>query len=184
MGITALLFAPALALAHPIAPHLFCETYPDAPVCLAGMPACTYCHDGAPPTRNLFGKQIEALLLPGAARPLPDPDFSTALPTALHGVEAMDADMDGYKNLDEIIAGTFPADPTSLPDKSTCPALARNPDWDLCNYDPSYAFRKMRLDFCGSSPTYDELVAFKKMGAADQRTALDNGLSSCLRTPF
>src|SRR5215472_5543892 len=144
MGIIALLFAPALAVGHPIAPHLFCETYPDAPTCLAGMPACTYCHDGAPPTRNVYGKEIEALILPGAPRPLSDPDFAAALPAALHGVEQMDADMDGYINIDEITAGTLPADPTSYPDKSTCPAPSRNPDWDICNYDPTYVLKKMR----------------------------------------
>jgi hypothetical protein len=184
MGIAALLFAPAIALAHPIAPHLFCETYPNAPVCLAGMPACTYCHDGAPPTRNLYGQAVDALILPGAPRPLSDPDFAGALPAALHGVESMDSDMDGYTNVDEITAGTSPSDPASYPDKTTCPAASKNPDWDVCNYDPNYVFKKLRLDFCGTSPTFEEITAFDAMNASDKTTALDTTLGTCLRTPF
>jgi hypothetical protein len=184
LGCAALFLEASIADAHPIAPHVFCETYPNAPTCLAGMPSCTYCHDGSPPTRNAFGRALESLILPGAMRPLPDPDFMQALPAALHGVEQLDVDMDGYVDLDEITAGTLPADAASFPDKGTCPTKTKNSNWDVCNYDPAYVFKKLRLDFCGTSPGYDELVAFKARAEGDQRAALDTELDACLKTRF
>ena len=75
------------AWALPVAPGAFCEVYPEAPTCLAGLPACTYCHAGTPPTRNAFGEMLEAKILPGMARPLTAEQFLGALPTALAEIE-------------------------------------------------------------------------------------------------
>ena len=104
------------ALAKPNAPLVFCEIYPEAPTCLAGTPACTTCHASSPPERNLFGRAVEAALLPGTMRPLSDADFMRGLPAALAAEPDDDADADGYTNCDEILAGTQPGDALSLPD--------------------------------------------------------------------
>src|SRR5262245_35301153 len=121
------------AYAKPIGPSIFCDRYPDAPSCLAGTPACTFCHQGAPPARNLYGMTVEAALLPGAPRPLSDADYAENLPAALAAAEALDADHDGFSNLDEITAGTLPGDDRSLPDVSACPRVLPNPNYDVCN---------------------------------------------------
>src|SRR5687767_4671861 len=136
------------AWALPVAPQAFCDTYAESPRCIAGVPACTYCHMGAPPDRNVFGKAVEAELLPGAPRPLDPNEFLGALPGALAAVESGDADGDSYTNLDEIIGGTLPADDLSFPANLACGGGV-NPDWNVCNYDPRYVFKKIRLDFCG-----------------------------------
>jgi hypothetical protein len=172
------------ASAHPIAPQVFCDQYPDSPRCIAGTPACTFCHLGTPPTRNLYGTALEGEILPGAPRPLSSADFMGALPTALMAVEAGDADGDGYTNGDEIVGGTLPADDLSFPDPTGCGggAVNPNPDWDLCNYDPRYVFKKLRIDFCGQSPTYDEVRAF--MAEADKPAALHRELDRCVDSEF
>src|SRR5262245_660033 len=131
------------ANAKPIGPSIFCERYPNAPSCLAGMPACTMCHEGSPPNRNLYGKTVEAGLLPGAPRPLSDADYAAHLPEALAAAESMDADQDGFTNLDEITAGTLPGDDRSKPDASACPPTAPNPNYSVCNYDAKLVFRKI-----------------------------------------
>lgn len=179
----ALALAPVDALALPVAPQALCDRYPDAPRCIAGLPSCTFCHAGAPPERNVFGQAVEAELLPGAPRPLSIDDFLGALPTALEAVEEQDADGDGYTNLDEILSGTLPSDDLSFPDPSGCNGgNLTNPDWDVCNYDPRYVFRKVRLDFCGVSPTYEELLAFEQK--ADQAGAISQALDECLDSEF
>jgi hypothetical protein len=177
---SSLLASPTFA--HSIGPDIFCETYPSAPTCMAGLPACTYCHDGAPPTRNVFGHAIEQMLLPGAPRPLSDTDYAAALPGALHGVEPLDSDGDGFSNLDEITAGTLPADPHSLPDVTMCPPFNRNGDWDVCFYDPKYVFKKVHLDFCGASATFGQYTAF--LAATDKAAAIDQDLDGCLKSIF
>ncbi len=179
LGLALAWAAPAWAM--PVAPQAFCDTYPDAPRCIAGVPACTFCHMGAPPDRNVFGKMIEDQLLPGAPRPLDPNDFLSALPEALHAIEDGDADGDGFTNLDEILSGTLPADDLSIPPKKACGGGV-NPDWSVCNYDARYVFKKLRIDFCGQSPTYAELMAFDT--EPDQAAALDRELDRCLDSDF
>jgi hypothetical protein len=170
------------AFAKPIGPSLFCENYPDAPACLAGAPACTYCHEGAPPARNAYGRTIEAALLPGAPRPLSDADYAANLIAALEAAGSADGDGDGFINIDEITAGTYPGDDRSFPDASACPPFARNPDYDVCFFDAKYTFKKIRLDFCGKSPIFDEIQGF--LADPDPMAALDRELDVCLDSEF
>lgn len=168
--------------AKPIGPALFCNQYSSSPACLGGTPACTYCHEASPPARNSFGRAIEDVLLPGTPRPLTEQEYADNLLAAIAAVEGQDSDGDGFQNGDEITAGTLPADDLSFPDASSCPPFNRDGDWDVCFYDPSYVFKKLRLDFCGSSPSYDELVAFE--AEADPMAALDRELDRCLDSAF
>lgn len=161
-------------------PVVFCQTYPDSPFCRAGVPACTMCHAAAPPARNLFGAAVQAALLPGAPRPLSAADFVANLPLALEAVELADADLDTYSNLAEIMAGTRPADPTNHPDPGGCASELENPFFGVCEYDPAFVFKKINIDFCGRSPTYEERQTFAALTPAAQVTALDAALDQCL----
>lgn len=168
----------ATAFAKPIAPSLVCTQYPEAPVCIGGQPACTFCHT-TPPARNAFGAQVEAELLPDKERPLSDADFSTGLPAALAAVEAKDADGDTYTNLDELLAGTYPADKDSVPAADGCPTSSdANGGYDVCNYDARYVYKKLHLDFCGTTVAYDRLKAFEVL--EDKDAEIQDALGRCL----
>lgn len=181
--LASLLASPAVLLAKPIGASVFCETYPDAPTCIGGQPACVFCHT-APPDRNDFGRAIEAALLPGQARPLSDQAYATALPDALRAVEGGDADSDGFNNRDEILAGTEPADRRSKPLTSGCPPFARNPYYDVCFYDAAYVLKKLTLDFCGHSASFEDLEAFSALPENEQPAALDAALDRCLDSEY
>ncbi|MBK7863567.1 MAG: hypothetical protein IPJ65_34175 [Archangiaceae bacterium] len=171
----------ATAWAKPPAPSVFCMKYPTAPTCVGGQPPCAFCHS-APPTRNAYGMTIEAALAPGAPRPLSDGDFATALPLALAAAEAADSDGDGVSNLVELQKGTLPADPKSLPAAAGACAGTQNPAYDVCRYDARYTFKKVKLDFCGASPTWDEMLEID--AAADPAAYLDGALDVCLKSEF
>ncbi len=171
----------SIADAKPVGPTIFCEEYPAAPVCQGGAPACTFCHT-APPDRNPYGQTIEASLLPGTTRPLSTTQYRSNLPAALRAAERIDADGDGFNSGDEIAAGTKPHDGLSFPSTSGCPPFRRNPDYDVCFYDRAYAFRKVNLDFCGRSPTFEDLELFRALGETEQETALHARLDECLKS--
>ncbi|MBZ4418624.1 hypothetical protein [Myxococcus sp. RHSTA-1-4] len=171
------------ALAKPPAAGVFCDTYPSAPACTGRQPACTLCHT-APPQRNVFGASLEPHLAPGAARPLSDGDFSMALPAALRAVEAADADGDSASNLEEIQRGTLPADPASVPVEPGLCGTGENSQYDVCRYDPRFAYRRVLLDFCGMSPTYAQVKAFAALSEEGQRALLDSELDRCTTTEF
>lgn len=177
-----LALSPGLAFAKPPAGGVFCATYPTSPSCVGQQPACTYCHVAAP-QRNGFGAALEAQLAPGAPRPLSDADFSMALPAALRAVEAADTDADGVANLVEFEKGTLPGDARSFPRDVPC-AGGPNPQYRVCEYDARYAYRKLLLDVCGTSPTYAQLKAFGALGQAQQLATLDTELDRCLGTEF
>lgn len=110
----ALAVASGPAWANPNAPEVVCGIYPEAPACADGATLCTTCHT-VPPGRNVFGVQIEKALQPGEARPLSDAVFLEGLADALAAVEDLDADADGFTNLEELLQGTSLADARSRP---------------------------------------------------------------------
>lgn len=170
------------AVAKPVAPAKVCEVYPDSPLCETSVPACAFCHAGNPPPRNAFGALVEANLLPGAPRPLSDEDFLGALGTALEAVEGEDADGDGVTNLVEIMAGTLPGDGSNFPRELGCDEGGTNPGYDVCNFDPDFVFKKLNLDFCGRSPTWEAMETFRQ--TADKKAALHAELNRCLDSEF
>lgn len=189
LGLRRLLLAAALCLsgtaqAKPPAAAVLCATYPTAPTCVGRQPACTHCH-ASPPQRNVFGTSLEPYLAPGAARPLSDGDFAAALPAALRAVEAEDADGDGATNLDELLRGTLPADPTSVPEAPVgCGGAGSNPGYDVCGHDARFTYRRVLLDFCGQSPTYAQLQEFTALSADARLARLDSELDRCTRSEF
>lgn len=173
----------AAAWAKPPAADVFCVRYPTSPQCVGGRPACSYCHV-APPQRNVFGEALEAQLAPGAARPLSDGDFASALPGALAAVESADSDGDNVSNLLEIQKGTLPAERRSFPNDVPC-AGGNNPQFKVCQYDVRYVYRKVLLDFCGYSPTFAMLKTFDALADDNARRAfIDTELDRCVTTDF
>jgi hypothetical protein len=175
------------AEAKPPAPAAFCKAYPDSQACQTGFADCTTCHSVAP-ARNAYGTQLAERILPGQARPLSDEDFISALPGALKAVEQLDADGDSYSNLAEILAGALMANADSVPLTLACTGeqkqTAASGRWNVCGYDPEYAFRKVHLDFCGKSPRREDLDAFRKLKGKEAawRQALSQSLDSCLQS--
>lgn len=170
------------AHAKPTAPATFCAKYPTAAACTGAQPACTYCHL-SPPLRNAYGTALEARIAPGAPRPLSDGDFSAALPAALTAVEAADADGDGASNVLEIQKGTLPGDLKSFPNDVPCVG-GPNPSYAVCQRDLPFTYRKLVLDFCGTSPSFAELNAFKALEPAAQLARLDEKLDACVASEF
>lgn len=181
--VTAVAFgAPAAAM--PPAPGVVCDVWPDAQPCEGGVPDCTTCHT-SPPARNVFGMSIEPLLLPDSPRPLRLDDFEASLPDVLRAVADDDADGDRWSNADEIIAGTSPGNADDRPAAvGDCDGPNTNPDYDVCGYDPAYAWRRVQLDVCGRSPDYEGLVAFRALDLDGQMEAIDAALDDCLDDPF
>jgi hypothetical protein len=176
------------ASAKPPAPMAFCHAYPDAKACNTGFADCAACHT-TPPARNAFGMQVSERLAPGIPRPLSDEDFLKYLPGALKAVEDLDADTDGYSNIVEIMAGTQTADANSIPKTLACAtgdaARAAGSQWNVCSYDAAYAFKKVHMDFCGSSPTRADMDGFRTI--SDQNTKLTRikeALSKCLDSAY
>jgi hypothetical protein len=123
-------------------------------------------------------------LAPGRARPLSPEAFVLALPEALHAVEALDADEDGFDNGEELMAGSEPANADSTPRYSECTpaeaAEAAKNGWDVCSFDADYVFKKVWIDFCGRSPNWAELEDFTALPAESQRPTLHTLLDTCL----
>lgn len=179
-----LFLCAAPALAKPgVAAVTFCAKYPTSSVCVGQQPACTYCHT-SPPEKNAYGLGLEAKMPPPSTpRPLSDGDFATAFNLALPQVEGLDSDGDGVSNLIEIQKGSAPGDKKSFPNDIPC-AGGTNPTYAVCKYDHKYTYRKVLLDFCGTSPTYAQLTAFEQSTEAQKVAILDTTLDGCLMSEF
>jgi len=174
------LFILGNGLARPPGPGVICSVFPDAAQCAMGQPSCTTCHT-TPPGRNAFGRSIEAAF---PAEINTDAEFESALPPILMALASEDADEDGFTNEAELIAGTSPGNAEERPSVGGCDGESINPVWDVCAYDTLYTFRKVSLDVCGVSPTYDDMAAFKALFPAAQKEAIAEKLATCLDTKF
>ncbi len=192
IGAAVLFVGPMLAppaAARPPAPVAFCKAYPGSQACHTGFADCTTCHTVAP-ARNAFGTMLSERILPGAPRPLTDEAFLAALPSALKAIEDLDADGDGVTNIAELRAGSQMANAGSVPKAVACTQeqaeRSKSAAWNVCGYDPEYAFRKVHLDFCGRSPARADVEAFRGLRGkpAAWRESLVSTLDRCLKSPY
>lgn len=179
----ALVLAPGLVAAKSIGPAAFCAVYPDFPDCDGIRPPCELCHTQTPEF-NSFGLDISSRMLPGESRPLNNSEYEMGLSVVLPAIEGLDSDGDGVANIDEILAGTFPGDATSVPASSGCEGDIDNPYYNVCGYDARYALRKVYLDVCGHSPSFDEVEAFSALAPSEQQARLHEVLDACLDSDF
>ena len=174
--------------AKPSAPSIFCDEFSDTPMCSSGTVACDLCHTAAP-ARNLYGESLALHLLITIPLPHSEEDFVSGLPEALDATSEFDADNDGFSNLEEIVAGSHPARADSVPAQGGCDdeslQWARAPEnvWNVCEYDPVYAFKKVYLDFCGRSASFVEVETLR---AAEDgwRDVMTAALTGCMQTDF
>lgn len=87
----------------------------------AGGPidSCVLCHDSSPPTFswNAYGLDVFDRL----------PHHNWDIDATLADLENRDSDGDGYSNIDETGAGTFPGDAGSVPVGPVIPAISVDP---------------------------------------------------------
>lgn len=165
------------AWARPTGPRAFCETYADAPECMGRSITCNKCHLSTQPVSwNAYGGALLGAL-DGAA-------FDDNIASAFASVEDDDSDGDGLSNLEEIELGTDPGDPLSQWMPRPTPEGADNPRYAIGEYDPRYAFKRVRLLFCGASPSYDEVQEFAELGGEAQIEAIHDALAECLESDF
>ncbi|MBI2372407.1 MAG: hypothetical protein HYV07_00275 [Deltaproteobacteria bacterium] len=111
--------------------------------------------------------------------------YRGGLSSALREVESADGDADGFTNLEELDAGTFPGNAESHPPLTAgCPPRVRNPYYDVCFYDPRVVLRKIGLDFCGKSPSFEELELFAELNETDLPGAISAKLDECLDSEY
>jgi hypothetical protein len=163
--------------AEPIAPDVFCGQYPDSAACANGVVACTYCHTSTNPADwNSFGDDLRSAL-GGDVTPQ---QIIDEMPAALVALEADDSDGDGVSNLEEIQNGSLPGNEASVPFAAICPDDTTGMEYPICDYSPRHVFRKIHLDVCGRSPTWDMLEGFLALGPDAQKDALHEALDTCL----
>jgi hypothetical protein len=175
-GLSLCFAAVGTAHAKPEAPGIFCETYPQAAECSGRVVQCRLCHDSTyPPAWNKYGLSVMSKLKR-------DVSFAQALPGALAAVADDDADEDGVLNTDEIKGGTYPGDAHSFWKKPADPKGAANPSYRVGDYDTAFAYRRASVLYCGQSPSFDELAAFRSTDAEPDalQDKLHERLSECL----
>lgn len=162
------------AFATQDSPDLFCDRYPQSPFCVTGRVSCQVCHDSAgPPLLNPYGDALLAEV--GSA------DLASALAAALRSVEPLDSDGDGVDNLGEIEAGTWPGFATGAETACNTQVETENAWYTVGRWDPSFAFRRVSIDFCGRQPTWPEWEAFR--ASPDPTAAVVEHLDACLDSP-
>jgi len=176
-----LLFSELSLFAKPFASDLFCKSFPDSPSCSGNAIACSYCHLPSSFVTNPFGKCIQRHI---KDKSRPYPDTTAAMQEVVEAVGAEDCDSDGFTNMQEIFAGSLPADGQSQPRADRCLSLSAGSStqgrWQHCAADPDYLYQKIWKDFCGEPPSFDEYDDFRKLEAAKKVTAIDKQLETCL----
>jgi hypothetical protein len=163
--------------ARPTGPRAFCEVYADAPECTGRSITCNKCHVSTQPVAwNVYGGAVLGALQ-GAA-------YDDNLTSALRAIEDDDSDGDGLSNREEIDLGTDPGDPLSQWMPRPTPEGGDNPSYAIGEYDPRYAFKRVRLLFCGASPSYDDAQAFAALDGEAQLESIHETLAECLGSDF
>jgi hypothetical protein len=140
----------------------------------------------SPVAWNSFGEQVRAGLH-GSGAPLDGNDaFALALRDTLPTLESLDADADGVSNATELAQGTLPGDSTSsmLAATGACPDDPSAFSYQVCRYDSVFVLRKLLLDFCGHSPSFEQIQQLKAAPAEAQRETLHAALDQCLQSRY
>jgi len=168
-------------LGKPQAVDLFCDAFPSSPSCSGAAISCNYCHAAVPPALNPFGGSVKAGIQQTGTEFPPSAD---AMRIAIEAFGQDDSDRDGFANLVEIQAGHKPGDDTSHPTQNGCKPGAKlvNGQWNLCQRDPAYVYKKIWLDVCGENPDYDDYKKFVGLSADRQGKALDELLDDCMES--
>ncbi|MBR56661.1 MAG: hypothetical protein CMH54_01240 [Myxococcales bacterium] len=172
------------AEAKPTGPGIFCQTYPEMPVCQGNLVACSPCHDSTWPTSwNAYGLDVWVAL---NGEP-----YEQGLATALQTIEDIDSDQDGLTNLQELLSNTMPGEAQSVWIDPPTPIGLSNSWYEVGSFDYRFAFRRVGAIFCGQSPTYEELIAFEEgvdPGTEEGQALLDERLHDymgyCLDTVY
>jgi len=172
----AALFFACSADARPVAPSVFCATFPESPACAGRLAECSLCHSSTQPVSwNDYGN---ALLEEGISG-----DFATGLPAALEAVASLDSDGDGATNGDEIAVGTRPG----TADDRVCPTPEAASSGEVPEgYDFAQARRRVGVLYCGQSPSFEDMKAFSE-GSPDSAALherLHSALDECLATTY
>ncbi len=81
-------------------------------------------------------------------------------------------------------AGSKPQDQSQPPSEPNCEELNQKSDWNVCGYDPQYVFLKLHRDFCGQTPSFEDIESFKSLSSDQQINALHSSLDNCLDSEF
>jgi len=169
------------AHARPPGPRALCATYPESATCKGRVPSCATCHS-SPPALNAFGAEVATSLYGDASYTFDDESYEALVPAHLALVEASDPDADGTSSLEEIELGTAPGDARSVPVVVPAPSGPENPHFDVGQYDPRFAFRRVMNLYCGRPPTYEEMEAHR--AADDPLASVDDALAACLSSSY
>lgn len=156
-----------------------CEAYPEIPACSGKVVSCFACHS-APPTLNPYGDSVAAALYSDSEYTFDN--YVERLPQALAAVEAEDADGDGLTNLEELELGLAPGNPLSHWVAPAPPEGEQNTFYDVGNYDPAFALKRVMITYCGRPPTFSEVSEVRD--AADSAAHLDTKLDACLASDY
>ena len=104
---------------------------------------------------------------------------------ALADDPAADADGDCVSDRAELLAGTSPSDAADhpwVPFQPPTPVGEPNPWYDVGSWDPAFALRRVRANYCGRSPAWQEMEALS--AADDPQAAVHDALDECLDSVF
>lgn len=179
------LLVSAGASALPTAPRAVCandELIGDVAACSGALPSCVLCHAGAPQL-NDFGTAVADALYNNSAYDFDN--FDEHIASAVASINGADTDGDGLTNLEELVLGTMPGDVSSHYTAPAAPAGKTNTTYNVGSRDALFAYRRVVSSFCGRSPTFDEVSAFRALSDDSAREgALHDALDSCVATDY
>ncbi|MEZ4743399.1 MAG: hypothetical protein R3B45_13300 [Bdellovibrionota bacterium] len=156
------------ALALSSAPNIFCSKKPNAPDCISGASKCLACHSSVP-NLNLYGQDVQSYLF--KQKGYDKSKFTLYLNGAIDYLDKLDSDSDSFINTIELEKSTKPYDESSIPE---IPIVR--------TYENEFAYKRMWIAFCGRSPTYESMKAFRN--SSNQKEIIHKDLSQCLKSNF
>jgi len=175
--LTAVWAAPPPAGARPSGPTIFCQEYPESPLCAGTSVTCALCHTSTAPGGTMWNSYGIAVF--GALGGTP---FDEGLAAALAAAGTLDSDQDGRTSAEEITYGSLPGDPVSVEKVPWSPYGEPNPRYAIGTYDVNFAYKRASIAFCGRSPTYAEMQALA--ASTNVRATLHDKVQACLESSY